>query len=243
MKARFATLCFIGLLGLAACGGDDPSEPSSTATVLTVTNKLLIPIQVNVNGKSVGRIEAGVASQFNLGTIDTLKMDWDMICATMPDGEPIGYEGGGVFSTIRTTGGVKSVTIDNEIGSSIYFSPAITNASSESMKMTVNKGLPSEIQCPLEIAAGAQGVSIGYHRLYNGTSIRGYRASSDYSGPSAIWLYGSDFTTSSLEDGSGRLPLTCTKVSATVDRDGAAGKIAPRAPVTSHDDLTGEMAK
>ncbi len=240
MRARFSVLFFILCLGIAACGGSNPSEPSGSATVLRVTNKLLIPIQVNVNGQSVGQVPASTVGDFNLGSIDTLKMDWDMVCATMPDGEPIGYEGGGVFSTIRTSGGIKNVTIDNEIGSSIYFSPAITNKSSEGLQVVVNEGLTSQIQCPLEIASGAQGVAIGYYRLYTNTLVKGYKSSSNYSGPSVSWKYGSDFMVSSLEDGSGRLALSCTKVTATVDRANA-GKRAPR--TTSHDDLSGESSK
>jgi len=228
------------LVGIAACGGDSPSGPSAGATTLKVTNDLLIPIQINVNGTPAGRVEASSVGEFNLGAIDTLKMDWDMVCSTMPDGEPIGYEGGGVFSTIRTTGGVKSVTIDNEIGSSVYFTPAITNKSSDGLQAVVNEGLASEIQCPLVVAPGAQSVALGYYRLYSTTSVRGYKAGSNYAGTSVTWMYGDDFTTSSLEDGSGRLPLTCTKVAATVDR-AHAGKTSPR--TTRHDDLTGETVK
>lgn len=240
MRARSSTLLFVLSLGIAACGGSNPSGPSASATALKVTNQLLIPIQVSVNGQSVGQVPATTVKEIDLGVIDTLKMEWDMVCATMPDGEPIGYKGGGVFSAIRTSGGTKSVTIDNQIGSSTYFSPAITNTSSDGLKMAVNEGMAAEIQCPLEIAPGAQDVALGYYRLYSTSSVRGYKAASNYSGPSVNWAYGADFTISSLEDGSGRLPLTCTRVSAMVDRD-HAGTIAPR--TSSHDDLTEETSR
>ena len=63
MRLTIASLCFATMIGISACGGDNPGAPSSpAATILKVNNELLIPIAVYVNGDSVGRVEASTVS-------------------------------------------------------------------------------------------------------------------------------------------------------------------------------------
>ena len=127
-----------------------------------VRNLLLYPISIEVNGTSVGDVEAGSSREFSVGKASDLKVDWTLVRATLSDGTPIGKLMSGSFDVTNPSQRV-SFDVDHVVGSTVYFVPSVTNNSNADFLMVVNWGLESEDRCNCVVRAGRKDVILGYH--------------------------------------------------------------------------------
>jgi sugar lactone lactonase YvrE len=160
---------------------DDPQE-----VTISVTNHLIYSVSIVGNGSVLGSVSAGQTMTSSLGSLSSLELSWELDRPTV-EGRPIGEEMGGDFNTINNPSGTIPFTIDNVIGDVTYFAPFISNNSSDGLLMGVDMGLQSENRCDCVVGASAQGIGLGYYRLFSNSNVRGYQTGSDYTGPYLFW--------------------------------------------------------
>jgi hypothetical protein len=205
MKRSWLFLPFV----VAACGSSGgPTAPVANPVTVIVTNQLIDVITVDVNGTSVGTVQASSTGQTTVPNVTgSLTVGYDLNRPTTSGGTPIGEPISGVFATIQNPGGTYAFTVNNFLGTQEYFSPLITNNGANPILMVANWGLVAENRCNCTVSSGGTSVNIGYYRLFSNTEVRAYGTFSGYGvGTYTFWL-ASDFG-SSVQTGSGVVTLT-----------------------------------
>ncbi|MGH7466795.1 MAG: Ig-like domain-containing protein [Longimicrobiales bacterium] len=217
LNPNVATVDANGLVRAAGTGSTTVSATtegrsgSVTVTVtpagftVSVTNQLIRPVNLTSNGVLFGTVPAQSIASFNLQPTASFSLRWDLVRVTTTAGTPVGEEVNGLFNPITNPSGTITYDIDNEVGTTIYFAPLITNTSSTRLLMAVNFGLTAEVRCNCVVTPGSTRIDIGYYRLFSNTNVRGYRDGSGYTGQFVFWNFGTQFT--SVTPGSGAIEL------------------------------------
>ena len=186
----------------------------SRATVnvtLNFTNPLFYPVNLTVNGTSIGSVAASSTAQQTVSIVPPLMVSVDMVRPTL-GGTPLGDPFSGSFSPITNPTQIVNYTINNKIGAQSYFVPILTNTSSQDRLLGINLGLTAENLCHCTVPAGGKSVAAGYYRLYENSNVRLYLPGSNYTG--AYLYFGSPDGTDtnsfvpSVESNTGALRLT-----------------------------------
>jgi hypothetical protein len=186
---------------LYTTGGTTPPPTGGGSATVVVTNELLGPVNLSIDGTVAGSVPAQSARQVQVPAGHPVTLAWSLIRPTI-GGRAIGDPMGGSFEPIANPTGTIDVTIDNLAGSQWYFAPLITNAGSQRWLMGVNMGLQSENRCDCVVAPGSVRTYIGYYRLYSNSNVQAYLDGSNYSGQYFFW---SNFN---VGRGSGAVTLT-----------------------------------
>jgi hypothetical protein len=187
-------------------------------TTIVVTNHLLFPINVTVNGVLVGSVAGESTAQKNIGKVDTLTLRWSLVRATTTAGTSVGDDMGGEFPVITAPAGAELFDVDNLIEDKVFMVPVVTNTTPQRFLMAANVGLPEENRCDCTVLGNTSDVAIGYYVLPTGGNVRGYRAEIGYSGPFIFWEDGPLFR-ANLQPESGRINLLADFVPATRGAD------------------------
>lgn len=179
------------------------SVTAGSAT-LVVTNHLLYPVNLLVNGRAVGSVPPGETRE-TVQSSSSLSLSWELVRPTVA-GRAIGDTIGGRYSTIDRPSGRYTFTVDNRVGDSAFFVPSITNRSAVALLIEANGGLQSENRCNCTAPANTENVIAGYYRLFNNSSLRLYRSGTNYTGRYLIW---SNFA-SRVEEATGRYRVLTT---------------------------------
>jgi uncharacterized protein YjdB len=174
------------------------ASPASGAT-LVITNQLIYPINISVNGAVVGSVPAQSTRQ-TTSTATNIVLSWELVRPTV-GGRPVGDPMAGTFNSVPGSTGTINYTVDNLVGSQWYFAPVITNSGGQNWLMGVNMGLTSENRCNCVVNAGTSNVAFGYYRLYSNSNVRAYLQSNGYTGQYFVWT---NFT---VDRGSGLVSL------------------------------------
>ena len=161
-----------------------PRQNGTNLLTLTITNKLSRPINIKVNGSTVGSVPANETRDHEMRA-SSIDFSWDLQRVEL-GGRPLGDTMGGSFAHIANASGNYSFTIDNRVGDSSYFNPWISNNGSNTLWMEANGGLNSQNRCNCSASPGAQRVSFGYYKLFSNSNVRGFRNSA-YTGAYSYW--------------------------------------------------------
>lgn len=162
------------------------SAPPAT-TELLITNSLLNPINISVNGTVVGSVPANETRRTTVQRSGSLNVAWDLVRTRTTSGVEVGDVLGGVFDPISNPGATVSLTVDTRIGDQFIFSPVIVNNTSTTLLMGVNEGLQSQSRCNCTVPGLSSGTRIGYYKLFSNSNVRAYRSGSGYTGSYIFW--------------------------------------------------------
>jgi len=166
---------------------------------LRVTNRLVYPVTISVNGVSAFTVPASEAVERELPGAETAAVTWQMIRPMLPrTAIPLGEALSGSFAPVEVTGPV-TLEISNVAGGQAYFAPVLSNIGTSTYLVDVNG-----TRCNCSLSPGASGMQIGYYRWNGSNSIRGFGGLLGYSGASTAWAVTAD----QVETGSGAVRLS-----------------------------------
>jgi hypothetical protein len=175
--------------------------------VISVTNRLIHSVRLVANGVAFDNIPGATTRNYNVPAVSSFVLEWSLNRPTTTTGTAIGETMGGVFAAETNPTGTIQYDIDNEVGTTVYFAPLITNSAAVGLLMAVNFGFTAEVRCNCVAPAGSTRVSIGYYRLFSNTNVRGFRDGSNYTGNFVFWNFGQQFTLANIATGSGTVEL------------------------------------
>jgi len=174
---------------LAACGGgatDVPSTPSTEPLRFRVSNALIAPVTVLVDGTPVVILGAGSSSEVGVAR-SAQRLTWLSAKPTDVAGRPIPDDIGEVRAALPAGG---TLEISNVIDGQPHVTAGIVNRSGRAAEIGVFDGM--KVACagalPVTRGDGQLGfVQIGYYRLGPATELRAYRDGSACAGPFLAW--------------------------------------------------------
>lgn len=173
---------------LAACtDARDTTGPGDFPIRFQVTNDLVAPVTVRIDGMPVAILSSGKGTALTVSS-SAQWLTWTSAKPAGADGVPIPDHIGEV--TIPVSGINGLLEIRNVIADQTYVTARIFNATRAQVSIGVFDG--SDVACagvlPAATSGGASGlVQIGYYRLLPATEVRAYRDGSHCSGPYVAW--------------------------------------------------------
>jgi Viral BACON domain len=178
-------------------------------TTITVTNDLILPVDVSVNSvyaKTVPALTTLIDTVSSSLSNMTVSWELDNVVGGLSKGQSMDS----TFPTVQNPAGNYNYSITNIVGITSYFAPYIVNNSSSSVILAVNWGTVAQVDYTGYIAASGV-AELGYYRLYSNTEVIAYPYGSNYTGNTYwYWNYGTNFTYSSITPNSGVVDLTLT---------------------------------
>ena len=221
-----ATVSSTGLVTGVAAGSptitatSEGIDGSASVTVrpnnltIDVSNNLLSPVEIDINGVFIGTVPGESSGQFLIPAVSSFTLSFDMVRVRAGATE-IGERIAGVFGLV--TVGLESgfsFQIDNIVGSTTYFAPLVSNRTSVQLLMAVNRGLGSvQNLCPCLLNPNTEKVYFGYYVLVNNSNVRAYAAGSNHSGSFIFWpATGEPPLFTLVQSGSGVLDFLVTTI-------------------------------
>jgi hypothetical protein len=139
-------------------------------TRLRFTNELAAPVRLSVG--DLNRIVApGATLGLRVRVSRAQVAEWEMVRPLSADSTPMGEVIRGAL-VLREPGGTVEGVAGTRQGENDFFAPLITNATSQSLRVTVNAGLVGALDCGCAVRPGARRVFVGYYRLYQNSTVR-----------------------------------------------------------------------
>lgn len=173
---------------LASCAGArDATGPGDFPIRFQVTNDLVAPVTVKIDGTPVAILSSGKGTGLTVSS-SAQWLTWTSAKPAGADGVPIPDNIGEVKIPVSGISG--ALEIRNVIADQTYVTARIFNATKSQVSIGVFDG--SEVACagvlPAATSDGATGfVQIGYYRLLPATELRAFRDGSRCSGPYVVW--------------------------------------------------------
>jgi hypothetical protein len=135
---------------------------------ITVTNQLVLPVEIKVNGVYYASLAAN--SYFNLTPENQeTTIEFELIRQNnINTGEIIGDEIRGVFYNVVVG---SNVYINNYVDEQWYFYPIISNNNSIDCNIIINEGLADQRLLPFIISQNSQHVELGYYKFYKNSNV------------------------------------------------------------------------
>jgi hypothetical protein len=187
---RAATLAAMLAAMLAACGGGATDVPSTSSTEplrFQVSNALIAPVVVRVDGDPLVILSAGASS--GVGVRRSAQwLTWTSAKPTDSTGRPIPDDIGEV--RVRVAGVGPAFEISNVIDGMPHVTVGVVNRSDKPAEIGVFDG--AKVACagalPVTGRDGQRGfVQTGYYRLSSDTELRAYRYGSGCTGSYVAW--------------------------------------------------------
>lgn len=173
-------------LGAACERAGDASGPADFPVQLLVSNQLVAPVAVSIDGTPLVGLKGGAGSPVTVSS----KAQWLTWTSAKPmdsRGQPIRDDIGEVKIAVGGANGV--VEISNVINDQAYITASIFNQTNAAVSIGVYDG--ASVACAAELPPAAGAVSgftrIGYYRLLATTEVRAYRDPSSCTGPFRAW--------------------------------------------------------
>lgn len=138
---------------------------------LVFTNALAGPVRLVVGEDPPLTVAPGASVRIALARGRTMVVQWELVRPLSADGQPMGEEVRG-SSVSRGPSGTLRAAATSRTGNAAYFAPLVTNASAQALRVSVNAGLQSAMDCGCAVRPGARRVFIGYYRLYQNSTVR-----------------------------------------------------------------------
>lgn len=175
------------LLALGACEAvGDASGPADFPVQLIVSNRLVAPVSVSIDGTPLVALQGGAGSPVTVSS-KAQWLTWTSAKPTDSRGQPIRDDIGEVKVLVAGTNG--AVEISNIIDDQAYITASIFNRTTAAVSIGVYDG--ASVSCAADLPPAAGAVSgftrIGYYRLLPATEVRAYRDASNCTGPYRAW--------------------------------------------------------
>lgn len=176
---------------LLALGGacetvGDASGPADFPVQIIVSNRLVAPVSVSIDGTPLVGLKGGADSPVTVSS-RAQWLTWTSAKPMDPRGQPIRDDIGEVRILAAGVNGV--VEISNIIDDQAYITASIYNRTTTAVSIGVYDG--TSVACAAELPPAADAVSgftrIGYYRLLPTTEVRAYRDPSNCTGPYRAW--------------------------------------------------------
>jgi len=138
---------------------------------LVFSNTLAGPVRLVVGEGAPRTVAPGERVRVGVARGQTMVAQWELVRPLSADGEPMGEEVRG-SAVLRGPSGTMGVATASRTADHAYFAPLITNASAQTLRVMVNAGLQSAIDCGCAVRPGARRVFIGYYPLYQNSTVR-----------------------------------------------------------------------
>lgn len=200
-----AALAVVLVAPIGGCDGARTTSPAAGVPLrFLITNHLLAPVQVSVDGAPAiglhGGASGGIAVPSTAGSLT-----WTSAKPTDADGHPIPDDIGEVKVAVSAIG--STLDISNVIGDDTYVTASIFNHTSAAVSIGFQNGTVTS--CAAALPASTQTVTnftqTGYYRLLPTTEIRAFRDPTRCSGS---WVAWTPAELRGFTPGSGSLTLT-----------------------------------
>jgi hypothetical protein len=146
-----------------------------------ITNHLVYPVAISVNGRSTASLTAGSTSTIDVPRDDSTVVSWRLIRPRRIDsGAQLGEELRGEFPVRAGTDPDVSFDINNMVGGVPYFAPSVTNRGVHPLLLEVN-GVRLFYSVPI-----GETLPLGYYRWTAASEVRGYGDVLGYAGSKQI---------------------------------------------------------
>jgi hypothetical protein len=142
---------------------------------LVFTNRLLAPVRLTVADAPARTVAPSATVRVGLARGATLVATWELVRPLSANDRPMGEELRGSIVLRGPRGTMRAEATSRPAGTA-YFAPLITNASSRTLRVAVNAGLQSAVDCGCAVRPGGRRVFIGYYRLFQNSTVRAYDA-------------------------------------------------------------------
>lgn len=139
---------------------------------LQFTNQLAGPVSLAVDAAPPRLVPPGSSVRVVAPWRKTLVAAWELNRPLSADGRPMGEELRGSVVQRGTWGTIRRSAMARGPDGN-FFSPLITNASQEMLRVTVNAGLEGALDCGCAVRPGGRRVFLGYYRLYQNSTVQG----------------------------------------------------------------------
>jgi hypothetical protein len=140
----------------------------------TITNRLLLPVQVHVEGLGDWTLAPGASVKVKRAG-GTLGLRWEAV-RPMVGPYPVGERLSG-SATVTEASRRAGLSIGARGPGFAYFAPLITNATGVPLRIIVNAGLEGAYDCACEVPPGAVRMPVGYYRLFGNSTVEARDAS------------------------------------------------------------------
>jgi hypothetical protein len=176
----------VALLAVAACDDAATSVPADFRVRFLVSNALLSPVTVAVDGTAYFGLTSGKSSGLTASSTAEW-LTWTSAKPTDSNGVPIPDDIGEVRIPMSGIGSVLNIT--NVIGDHTYVTASIFNRTRARVSVGVYDG--SSVSCASVLPAASDSLAgftqIGYYRLLPATEVRAYSDGSRCTGRYVAW--------------------------------------------------------
>ena len=172
---------------VAACGGaGDASDPVAVPVRLIVSNNLVAPVTMSVDGIPQLGLPSGKSSGLTVSSTAQW-LTWTSAKPMDSEGRPIPDDIGEVRIAVAAIS--HELEINNVIDNQPYITASIFNHTMAAVSIGVHDGLHVSCAAALPAASDVRSgfTRIGYYRLLPETEVRAYRDPRNCSGPYLSW--------------------------------------------------------
>lgn len=165
---RLPVLAILLLVALAAAAG---WAVLLRRPHLVFTNRLAGSVRLTVNDAAPRAVAPGASVRLTVARGSTLVATWELVRPLSADGQPMGEDVRGSV-VLREPRGTMRVEATSRPADTAYFAPLITNAGTHPLRVLVNAGLQSAVDCGCAVRPGGRRVFIGYYRLFQNSTVQ-----------------------------------------------------------------------
>jgi hypothetical protein len=165
---RLPLLAILLLVALAAAGG---LAVLLQRPQLVFTNRLAGFVRLTVGDATPRTVAPGASVRVPGARGSTLVATWELVRPLSADSAPMGEDVRGSI-VLRAPRGTMRAEATSRPAETAYFAPLITNATTHPLRVLVNAGLQSAVDCGCAVRPGGRRVFIGYYRLFQNSTVQ-----------------------------------------------------------------------
>lgn len=182
-----AALAVVLVAPIVGCdGGRTTSAPDVSPLRFLLTNHLVAPVEVSVDGVPAIGLKGGASAGITVPST-ARSLTWTSAKPTDAEGHPIPDDLGEVKIAVGGIG--LTLDIENVIGNNTYITARIFNHTSAAVSIGFQNGTVTSCAAalPASTATSTYFTQTGYYRLLPTTEIRAFRDPAHCSGPWVAW--------------------------------------------------------
>jgi hypothetical protein len=146
-----------------------------------VTNQLVEPVHILIDGQMVYTVEAGQHDSLILPRDRPVRVAWRLV-RPRQGRQQMGEEFEVMLSSGRRSGPETRSSVTAVAPDRAMFAPLVTNRTNRELVALVNPRTPMELRCNCTIPANSERIHIGYYPLLENSTLRFFDARRPYTG-------------------------------------------------------------